>query len=287
MIVSLSQVTTQDIDRLRQEIPLAFAEPTTERLAKAAIWLALAALTVFSLIALDIYPARIWNGLGELMRIAGLMLPPVPGEHPEDLLWAVLETVAMAFLGTFIACIFAIPLGFMAARNVIPTWILRLSVRRSLDCLRGIDQLVWALIFVRAVGLGPLAGILAIIISDTGTLGKLFSEAIENVDRKPMDGVAASGGNRPLVLRFGVLPQVLPIFLSNALYIFESNIRSATILGIVGAGGIGFHLADRIRALRWDEASFIILLVLVTVAMVDFLSKKVRAALIGGQPWQP
>ena len=145
---------------------------------------------------------------------------------------------------------------------------------------RRLDALVWALVYVRAVGLGPLAGVLAIATTDIGILSKLFAEAIENVDRKQVDGVQATGANAVQRLRFGIIPQVLPIMISNVLYMFESNTRSATILGIVGAGGIGFHLSDRIRAHRWDEVSFIIIMIIVVVALIDFISHMLRSRLI-------
>ena len=143
--------------------------------------------------------------------------------------------------------------------------------------------MIWALVFVNVVGLGPFAGILAIFVNDTGTLSKLFAEAIENVDNKPIEGVRASGGSRLEVIRFGILPQVLPVMLSNTLYFFESNTRSATILGVVGAGGIGLHLSDRIRVNNWDEASFIIIMILITVFLIDILSRQVRRKFITGE----
>ena len=127
---------------------------------------------------------------------------------------------------------------------------------------------------------GPLAGVLAIATTDIGILSKLFAEAIENVDRKQVDGVQATGANAVQRIRFGIIPQVLPIMISNVLYMFESNTRSATILGIVGAGGIGFHLSDRIRAHRWDEVSFIIIMIIVVVALIDFISHMLRSRLI-------
>ncbi len=133
---------------------------------------------------------------------------------------------------------------------------------------------------MRAVGLGPLAGVLAIATTDIGILSKLFAEAIENVDRKQVDGVQATGANAVQRMRFGIIPQVLPIMISNVLYMFESNTRSATILGIVGAGGIGFHLSDRIRAHRWDEVGFIIIMIIVVVALIDFVSHMLRSRLI-------
>ena len=191
-----------------------------------------------------------------------------------------LESIGMAFLGTLIASIIAVPLGFLGARNVLPIWLFRFPIRRSFDFLRGVDALVWALVFVRAVGLGPLAGVLAIATTDIGILSKLFAEAIENVDRKQVDGVQATGANAVQRVRFGIIPQVLPIMVSNALYMFESNVRSATILGIVGAGGIGFHLSDRIRAHRWEEVGFIIIMIIVFVALIDFISHIIRSRLI-------
>jgi membrane dipeptidase len=137
-----------------------------------------------------------------------------------------------------------------------PLAIVRQGVRRILDMLRGIDQLVWGLVFVRAVGLGPLAGVLAIFISDLGTLSKLYSEAIENIDRKQVEGVRATGAGPFAVIRYGYLPQVLPVFISQSLYFWESNTRSATILGIVGAGGIGMILIERFRASLYDQVAF-------------------------------
>lgn len=231
---------------------------------------------------LDITPRRFIDGLAELGRVAMLMMPPSPGEFPMELVWAVLETLAMAFAGTFIAAVLAVPLGFLAARNVVSLAPFRFGLRRFLDVLRGVDQLVWALIFVRAVGLGPMAGVLSIIVTDTGTLAKLYSEALENADRREPEGVRAAGGSAVHAARFGLLPQSLPLMLAHVLYIFESNVRSSTILGIVGAGGIGFQLSDRIRALRWDEAAFIILMILALVAVIDALSGAMRRRLTSG-----
>lgn len=191
------------------------------------------------------------------------------------------ETLAMAFLGTVLASLMALPLGFMAAKNIVPFGPFRHAVRRVLDVLRGIDQLIWALVYVRAVGLGPLAGVLAITTSDTGTLAKVYSEAVENLDRKQMEGVQATGAGCLQLYRFGALPQLAPVFLALSLYWFESNTRSATILGIVGAGGIGLQLSERLRVNLWDQTAFIILVILVTVAMIDTLSRIIRERFIG------
>ena len=142
-------------------------------------------------------------------------------------------------------------------------------------------MLIWALIFVNVVGLGPFAGILAIAISDFGTFGKLFSEAIETADRKPMDGIVSTGGSELHAVRFALVPEVFPVIASQVLYYFESNTRSATIIGIVGAGGIGLHLAEQIRMLEWDKVAFLVLMILATVAAIDFVSARLRHAIIG------
>ncbi|MGH8676587.1 MAG: phosphonate ABC transporter, permease protein PhnE, partial [Burkholderiales bacterium] len=190
-------------------------------------------------------------------------------------------TLAMAFLGTVLGAVVAFPLAFLASKNMMPFRPLQFGTRRFADLLRSFDYLIWALIFVRAIGLGPLAGIMAIAIVETGTFIKLYSEAIENLDRKQIDGVTAAGGNGLQRIRFGVLPQVLPMMLSNTLYMFEHNVRSASILGIVGAGGIGFLLADRLRAYELQEACLIIILIIFAVYAIDWLSKVLRERLIG------
>jgi phosphonate transport system permease protein len=287
MILRPQSIDATLLAHARAISPGAFEAPIATRIRRGVTLLAFAALTLYCLIAFDMSPARIWAGLDKLVTVVGQMFPPTAKDALWDYLYAMLQTVAMAFIGTVVAAILAIPLGFACARNVVPAWIVRFVFRRSSDVMRGVDQLVWALIFVRAVGLGPLAGILAIIIADTGTLAKLYSEAIENIDRKPVDGVRASGAGVVQTLRFGVVPQVLPIMLSNVLYIFESNTRSATILGIVGAGGIGFFLADRIRTLVWEEACFIMLMILFTVYLIDWISKRLRARIISGAPQSP
>lgn len=273
-------ITTAQIAALRAAHPRAFSRTWSQRTVLAFGWLCLIALLGFGMVHFDITFARIWNGLDRLGYIATGLVPPSSGGAFWELFQALLESIAMAFLGTLIAALIAVPLGFLGARNVLPNWVFRFSLRRSFDFLRGVDSLVWALVYVRAVGLGPLAGVLAIATSDIGTLSKLYAEAIENAERKQVEGVRATGGGGLLATRFGILPQVLPVMLSNALYMFESNTRSATILGIVGAGGIGFHLSDRIRAHRWDEVGFIIIMIVVAVALIDLLSHFLRNRLI-------
>jgi phosphonate transport system permease protein len=201
-------------------------------------------------------------------------------DHAE--LWrSMLETVAMAYVGTMLAVVFAVPLGFLGARNVIPRRVFHFLTRRLFDGLRGLDQLIWALVFVRAMGLGPIAGIMAIAVAETGVLAKLFAEAVETIDRKQVDGITSVGAGFIARLRFGVLPQVLPVMISQTLYSIESNSREATILGLVGAGGIGLRLSERIQINAWDQVAYIIALILISVAAIDTASRYLRLRLIG------
>jgi phosphonate transport system permease protein len=240
-------------------------------------------LLVIAVVRLDFSLARMWSGIGELGRIVGHMIPPVPNSLPQATLYlhALAETVAIAFLGTLFGALLAIPLALMAARNTTVNWVVQFFARRSSDTIRSIDQLIWALIWVNVVGLGPFAGMLAVMTSDVGNLSKLFSEAIETADRKPVEGVMSTGGTRTLAIRFGIMPQVLPVIASQVLYFFESNTRSSTIIGIVGAGGIGLHLAEQIRTLEFQSVAFIILLILAAVIAIDFISGLLRQAITG------
>ena len=274
-------MSNADIALWQQRLPRAFGPTATVRALR---WLGGIGFLLWLGTLLwwfDITPERIWNGLSGLFVILRLMVPPSPGELWLDILRGMAESVAMAFLGTLMAAIVAVPLGFLGARNIVTVTLLRFSVRRFFDGIRGIDQLIWALAYVRAVGLGPLAGVLAIFTSDLAVLAKLYAEAIENAEKRQSEGVVAAGGNKLQALRFGVLPQVLPVMLAQALYFFESNTRSAAILGVVGAGGIGLQIAERIKVRNWDEVAFIIILMVVTVGVIDFISARIRQRLIG------
>jgi phosphonate transport system permease protein len=282
MMLALGGITPQAIRHARQVAPGAFERPAHWYLSRWGVAAVLLSLLAYGLVRFDFSPTRLINGLGQLGMIVQHMFPPQTGGALREYAWAMAETLAMAFLGTLIAAIVAVPVSLLASKNVFRFGVARFFVRRSMDMLRGVDQLIWAVIFVRAVGLGPLAGIMAIIVSDIGTLAKLFSESVENVDRRPIEGVRAAGGGPLQTIRYGLSPQVLPMFLSSALYMFESNTRSATILGIVGAGGIGYQLSERIRAHRWEEACLILIIILVTVAIIDLLSKWLRHRLIHG-----
>jgi phosphonate transport system permease protein len=193
-----------------------------------------------------------------------------------------LQTIVMAFVGTLFAVFVAFPLSFLAARNITPNRFLNQTLKRFFDFQRSVDMLIWALFFTRAFGPGPLAGISAIFFTDTGTFGKLYSEALENIDDKQREGVRSVGASPAAVQRFGVLPQVLPVFISQALYFWESNTRSATIIGAVGAGGIGLKLWEAMRTnADWENVAYMVVLILVVVFVFDNISNALRSRLTG------
>ncbi len=195
-------------------------------------------------------------------------------------------TLAIVFAGTITATLIALPLSFLAARNVMSTPSLRLIsfvVRRFLDIFRGIDMAIWGLIFVRAVGMGPLAGVLAIIMQDMGLLGKLYAEGHEAVDKSPNRGLTAMGANALQKQRFGIFTQSFPTFLALSLYQIESNTRSAAVLGFVGAGGIGLVYAENMRLWNWDVVMFITLIMVVIVMIMDKISATLRKKYIVGE----
>ncbi|MFC3163444.1 phosphonate ABC transporter, permease protein PhnE [Ciceribacter thiooxidans] len=199
-----------------------------------------------------------------------------------DVWTKLLQTIVMAFVGTFFATIIAFPLSFVAARNITRNGVVNQITKRFFDFQRSVDMFIWALFFTRAFGPGPLAGISAIFFTDTGTLGKLYSEALENIDDKQREGVKSVGAAPLAVQRFGVLPQVLPVFTSQALYFWESNTRSATIIGAVGAGGIGLKLWEAMRTNQdWENVGYMVLLILIVVFVFDSISNAVRSRLIG------
>jgi phosphonate transport system permease protein len=277
----LARPAPDEIAFWRARMPAAFGPAPGKRLSRALVLAAAVAWVAFLLHWFEVTPQRLWNGLSGLGTIIVLMIPPSPGELWMDILKGIAESVAMAFLGTFFASLLAAPLGFLGAGNVVTNTLAHFSIRRFFDGFRGVDQLIWALAYVRAVGLGPLAGVLAITTADIAVLAKLYAEAIENAEKRQVEGIAAVGGSRLMRTRFGLLPQVLPVMVAQSLYFLESNTRSAAILGVVGAGGIGLQIAERIRVRYWDEVAFIIILLLVTVALIDILSAKVREKLIG------
>ena len=268
-------------DALRARYPDVFERPAGARLATPVMLLLAIGVFMFGLVDLEFSPSRLVAGLHELGWITLMMLPPDPGASLPLYLKALGETLSIALLGTTLAAFMALPVSLLAARTIVRSSLLRFPVRRLLDTIRGVDTLIWALVWINVVGLGPFAGVLAIAVSDFGSFGKLFSEAIEEADQKQVEGIRASGGNALHEIRFGLMPQVLPVIAGQVLYFIESNTRSATIIGIVGAGGIGLQLAEQIRVLEWQKVSFLILMILVAVAAIDWISGKLRFAIIG------
>jgi phosphonate transport system permease protein len=223
-------------------------------------------------------PIRLIRGAPWMVDFVRRSLPPdfrVLGPALEG----AFKTFEIALLGTAAAAALAVPLGFLSARNV-TTPAVFYPARAALNFLRSVDTLVYALLFVAAVGLGPFPGVLAVVAYTTTSLAKLYSETIEGIDRGPVDAITATGATRLQVLRFGVVPQVLPLFLSYILYRLESNIRAATILGFVGAGGIGFYLQTYLRMIDYPAASTVLLVTVVMVMTVDFASSRLRARLV-------
>lgn len=200
----------------------------------------------------------------------------------KDVAWAIGETILMAFLGTMGAAIIALPLGFLAAKRFSPLMLVRAATRRLFDFVRGVDALIWTVVLARAFGPGPLTGALAILITDTGTFGKIFSEALENVDQKQIEGVASTGAKPLQRYRFGVIPQIVPVLLAQILYFLESNTRSATIIGAITGGGIGLMLTQAIQTQKdWEEVAYYITLIVAMVMFMDWFSGWLRGKLIG------
>jgi phosphonate transport system permease protein len=277
----MSHLPNPDSQALRTKYPDVFDRPASARLATPLMLLGAFAVFAFGLFDLGFSPSKLVGGLRELGWITLMMIPPDPGSSLPTYLSALGETLSIALLGTTLAAFMALPVSLLAARNIIPSAIFRFPVRRFLDSIRGVDTLIWALVWINVVGLGPFAGVLAIAVSDFGAFGKLFSEAIEAADKNQVEGVRASGGSALHEIRFGLMPQVLPVIAGQVLYYIESNTRSATIIGIVGAGGIGLQLAEQIRVLEWQKVSFLILMILIAVAVIDWISTKLRFAIIG------
>jgi phosphonate transport system permease protein len=237
------------------------------------------ALLVAMMHDLDLAPRALMTGFEKLGRFLGAMVPPSDGGDSLRILRALAETFAMAFAGTVLAAVAALPLGVIGAKTIVSNGALHFAFRRMLDMFRGVPALVWALIFVAAFGLGPFGGVLALAIADIPNLAKLFSEALENCDPKPGEGARSAGASPLLVIRYGLAPQVAPVIASQCLYFLESNFRHAAVLGIVGAGGIGFELEERIRIFAFDQAAYIILLYMIGVAALDYASRALRARL--------
>lgn len=241
-------------------------------------WGLLLALLAGSWRGADMRPLDLWRDAGNMLQYASGFFPPDFREW-RHYLDELIITLQIAVWGTALAIVSSIPLALLAASNLSPWWV-RHPVRRFLDACRAINEMVFALLFVVAVGLGPFAGVLALWIHTTGTLAKLFSEAVEAIDPQPVEGIRATGAHPLAEVLYGVIPQVLPLWISYALYRFEANVRSASVVGMVGAGGIGMVLWDVIRGFQYAQTAAVLLMLVVSVAGIDLASAQLRKRLI-------
>ena len=252
-----------------------------DRAFDALLWLGLGMTLIWSFLP---------SGMGEIgdaiagsdrmgQFLSGFLSPSF--RYWETYLRLMLETVQMAVWGTVLSVILAVPFGLLSSANLSPAWLV-FPIRRLMDLLRSINELVFALIFVVAVGLGPLAGVLALGVHTAGVLAKLFSEAVESIDARPVEGIRTTGAARLEEILYGVIPQVLPLWISYTLYRFESNVRSAAVLGIVGAGGIGMSLSESLRGFDYSAGSAILLIILFSVSLLDILGAALRRVIIEG-----
>jgi len=236
------------------------------------------AILIFSGIQSDISLVELIQGGGNMAEYTSRYFPPDFTDwrlYLED----TIETISMGLWGTLLAAIVSVPLAILASDNICPQWIV-FPVRRFLDSLRAINEVVFALVFVVAVGLGPFAGVLALFVHTAGVLGKLFSEAIETIEQGPVEGIRATGASKMQEIIFGIIPQVLPLWTSFTLYRFESNVRSASVLGIVGAGGIGISLYQSFRSFKYPKVCAILIILIVSVGIIDTVSARLRKKLI-------
>ena len=242
----------------------------------AGVFLALTALMAWAWQGAQLRPGELWTNAHHSLEFARGFLSPDFSAWRE-IIGELLVTLHMALWGTFLALLAAVPLGLIASANLAPWW-LRQPVRRTLDALRATNEMVFAFIFMVAVGLGPFAGTLALFVATTGVLAKLFSEVTENIDPRPVEGIRATGASRLEEIIWGVLPQVFPLWTSHVLYRLESNVRAASVVGIVGAGGIGQMLNERFRIYDYGTVAAILLALIAAVTAIDLLSSRLRQA---------
>jgi phosphonate ABC transporter permease subunit PhnE len=241
-------------------------------------WVVILGVIAWSAAATEVSLSRVIEGLPFMWDFLSRMVPPDLSVLGNALRGA-METIQIAVVGTAVAALLALPLGFAAARNAAPPWLFYWA-RSLLNAFRAVDTLVYALFFVAAVGLGPFPGVLAVMVYTATVLAKLYSEAVEAIEPGPVEAVRATGATALQVLRWGVLPQLVPQFLSFTLYRFETNIRAAAVLGFVGAGGIGFYIQTYLRLLNYPAAATVLLVLIVLVMIVDFASSRLRARLV-------
>jgi phosphonate transport system permease protein len=253
-------------------------QPPRTSLVMMLLWGLLLALLAGSWSGADMRPLDFMRDSGNMAEYLKGFLPPDFGEW-RYYLQELIVTLQIAVWGTALAIVCSVPLALLAAGNITPWWVHQ-PVRRLLDAFRSINEMVFALLFVVAVGLGPFAGVLALWVHTTGTLAKLFSEAVEAIDPQPVEGIRATGAHALEEIAYGVLPQVMPLWISFTLYRFEANVRSASVVGMVGAGGIGMVLWEVIRGFQYAQTAAVLLMLVVSVSLIDLLSAQLRKRLI-------
>lgn len=241
-------------------------------------WAAVLCLLAWAWQGAEIRPLNLLRDAGNIGTYAKDFFPPDFRDW-RIYLREMVVTLHIALWGTLLAVIAAVPLGLMCAGNVAPPW-LHQPMRRLMDACRAINEMVFAMLFIVAVGLGPFAGVLALAVHTTGTLAKLFSEAVEAIDPRPVEGIRATGVHKLVEIAYGVIPQVMPLWLSFTLYRFESNVRSASVVGMVGAGGIGVVLFEVIRSFQYAQTCALLILLVVSVSLIDMSSAWLRGRTI-------
>lgn len=241
-------------------------------------WAALLLVLAGSWNGADMRPLELLRDSGNMAQYAGEFFPPNFADW-KMYVQEMVVTLQIAVWGTALAVISAVPLGLLASANITPWWVHQ-PVRRVLDAFRAINEMVFAMLFVVAVGLGPFAGVLALWIHTAGTLAKLFSEAVEAIDPQPVEGIRSTGASALHEIVYGVIPQVMPLWISYTLYRFEANVRSASVVGMVGAGGIGVVLWEIIRGFRYGETAAVMMIIIVTVSLIDLISARIRKLMI-------
>ncbi len=254
------------------------ARPPRTSVSLMLVWAFLFATLILSWEGADMRPLDLWRDAGNMTAYAAEFFPPDFRDW-RMYLDEMLITVQIAIWGTFLSVVLAVPLGLLSSSNIVPAWVYQ-PMRRLMDACRAINEMVFAMLFIVAVGLGPFAGVLALWVHTTGVLAKLFSEAVEAIDPRPVEGVRATGANALEEIIYGVIPQVLPHWISYSLYRFESNVRSASVLGIVGAGGIGMVLWDIIRSFQYAQTCAVMIIIVAVVVVIDVISSRIRAACI-------
>ena len=252
--------------------------PPRMPLATMLAWATVLAILLGSWNGADMRPFDLWRDAGNMATYAADFFPPNFRDW-RMYLSEMLITVQIAVWGTFLAVVVAVPMSLLSSSNIVPAWVY-VPTRRLMDACRAINEIVFAMLFIVAVGLGPFAGVLALWIHTTGVLAKLFSEAVEAIDPRPVEGVRATGANALEEIVYGVIPQVMPLWISYALYRFESNVRSASVVGIVGAGGIGMVLWDIMRSFQYAQTCAVMIIIVVFVTLIDMLSSRIRRAFI-------